>query len=246
MKSFLLITTLIILTALILIKRPYQDPERSAKAVAMQTPLLVEAFKEKGMVFGQSVFIRIFKQEAELEVWVESPDSPDSPEISGQYKLFKSYPICAYSGDLGPKLQEGDGQSPEGFYFINDSSFNPNSTYHLSFNLGFPNALDRQLGRTGSFLMVHGNCVSIGCYAMTDDGIEEIWTIAKAALKSGQPYIRIHAFPFKMTNENMAKHQENRWINWWKDLKKGYDHFETYKRPPNAKAQNGRYIFEKT
>jgi len=133
----------------------------------------------------------------------------------GTFQLSKTYEMCTWSGTLGPKLKEGDGQSPEGFYFIKPSSLNPKSSYHLSFNLGFPNAYDRTHNRTGSFLMVHGDCVSIGCYAMTDDGIEEIYKDVEAAFAGGQVFIRVHIFPFAMTDENLAKQSENPNHGFW-------------------------------
>ncbi|WHI53155.1 L,D-transpeptidase family protein [Microbulbifer sp. MLAF003] len=131
----------------------------------------------QNLEYGAPIFIRIFKGSSTLELWMESND--------GRFKLFKEYEICAYSGDLGPKEQEGDLQSPEGFYFVNAGRLNPWSQFHLSFNLGYPNKYDRMQGRTGSALMVHGDCVSIGCYAMTDTNINEIYTLATEALKGG-------------------------------------------------------------
>lgn len=113
---------------------------------AAQTPLLKRALAEKDLTFGSPVYIRVFKEEAELELWVED---------QGHFSLFRTYPICNHSGTLGPKLQEGDRQSPEGLYRVDQSALNPNSRFHLSFNLGFPNAFDRAHDRTGSFQMVH-------------------------------------------------------------------------------------------
>ena len=189
------------------------------------------------MEAGQPVFLRIFKEEGELEVWLRGAQS---------YALFETYPICAWSGALGPKLKEGDGQSPEGFYFVPASALNPASRFHLSFNLGFPNAYDRAHGRTGSFLMVHGDCVSIGCYAMTDAKIEEIYGLVEAALREGQPFVRVHAFPFRMTARNMARHAASSWIEFWTNLKEGYDSFERTGRPPDVTVRDLRYHFEPT
>jgi murein L,D-transpeptidase YafK len=121
---------------------------------------------------------------------------------------------------------------------------NPLSNYHLSFNLGYPNSYDRLHGRTGSALMVHGSCVSIGCYAMTDKGIEEIFTLADAALCNGQPFFRVHIFPFPMTEENMRKHVNSKWYEFWKNLKEGYDFFEEGgHNPPNVEVKNKQYVF---
>ena len=158
--------------------------------------------------------------------------------------MFKSYAICSFSGDLGPKLKQGDWQSPEGFYFVKPIQLNPWSQYHLSFNLGFPNRYDREHSRTGSALMVHGDCVSIGCYAMTDPQINEIYSLASAALENGQPFFRVHAFPFKMTDERLAKETQNPWYSFWQNLKTGYDIFEQSAIPPNVTVNNKQYVFD--
>lgn len=199
-------------------------------------PELKNRLKKQELELGAPIFIRIFKESEELEIWIEK---------SEQFVLFRSYPICKYSGELGPKLKEGDRQSPEGFYFVTPIQMKEDSTYHLAFNLGYPNAFDRSHHRTGSYLMVHGNCVSIGCFAMTDKGIEEIYLLADAALKHGQPFFRVHIFPFRMTEKNMIRHKNSKWTAFWENLKEGYDHFEHYKKPPNVEVQNKRYIMEK-
>jgi murein L,D-transpeptidase YafK len=183
---------------------------------------------------GASVFIRIFKRERLLELWMQGTDG---------YNLLKSWPICAWSGSLGPKLREGDGQAPEGFYRVVRSALNPHSRFHLSFNLGYPNVYDRAHGRTGSYLMVHGNCVSIGCYAMTDKGIEEIYTLVESALENGQHAVPVHIFPFRMTDENMARAARSRWIGFWRNLKTGHDLFERSKQPPEVGVRNKSYVF---
>ena len=188
---------------------------------------------KKGLSFGSAVYIRIFKEEAALEVWLRH---------GAQYDLFKTYPICAESGTLGPKEREGDEQSPEGFYGVTASKLNPRSNYHLSFDIGYPNAYDRSLGRTGSLIMVHGNCVSIGCFAMTDPGIEEIYLLAQAALERGQQSFPVHVFPFRMTEENMRRHAPSRWASFWSDLKAGYDAFEAKHVPPDVDVRGGHYV----
>ena len=192
---------------------------------------------EEGLValsakVGDPIFIRIFKDESLLEVWIRS---------GTEYQHLKDYTICAYSGSLGPKVQEGDRQAPEGFYKVKKQQLNPNSKFHLSFNLGYPNAYDRMHKRTGSFLMVHGNCVSIGCYAMTDDKIEEIYDLVESALQNGQKYVQVHAYPFTMSDENMAFYEGNEWYDFWTNLKEGYDYFEAEKLPPRIKVKNRRY-----
>ena len=143
----------------------------------------------------------------------------------------------------GPKLRQGDGQSPEGFYFVTPARLNSYSKFHLSFNLGYPNAYDRAHGRTGDFLMVHGDCVSIGCYAMTDVGIEEIYTLVQSALGGGQHFIRVHSFPFPMTDENMQAYKSHKDAAFWQNIKQGWDWFETHRRPPNVKVEDRRYLF---
>jgi len=182
---------------------------------------------------GDPVYIRIFKAESLLEVWIR---------VRGEYRHLKNYFICAYSGGLGPKEKEGDKQSPEGFYSVKRHQLNPNSKFHLSFNLGYPNAYDRAHKRTGSFLMVHGNCVSIGCYAMSDVKIEEIYALVEAALKKGQKFVPVHAYPFKMNEENMALYANNKWYDFWTNLKEGYDYFEMEKIPPSIQVKNRQYI----
>lgn len=187
---------------------------------------------EQKMALGAAIFVRIFKREFELELWMRR---------GKQFERFAVYPICNWSGALGPKLQEGDKQSPEGFYTVDARALNPKSNYHRSFNLGFPNAYDRAQGRTGSFLMVHGACASVGCYAMTDAVIEEIWKIVNAALAGGQKRFHVHVYPFRMTPENLVRYREMPWGDFWQDLKKGHDAFEAAKLPPRISVCNGRY-----
>lgn len=196
-------------------------------------PTLQDRLEARGFRFGAPAFIRIFKKEEVLEVWLQKD--------SGEYALFLDYPICIYSGELGPKTREGDKQSPEGFYTVGREAMNPNSQYHLSFNLGYPNAYDRAHGYSGSLLMVHGKCVSIGCYAMGDRQIEEIYTLVGAALQRGQPFVRVHAFPFRMTDANLAAYSEHRWYDFWRMLKPGYDYFERYHQPPEIDVIGGQY-----
>ena len=201
---------------------------------ARVTPMMAAAFERQGLTWGAPVFLRIFKEEAVLELWVEN---------GARYELFKTYPICAYSGDLGPKLKEGDRQAPEGFYEVGLRALNPQSSYHLSFNLGFPNAYDRSHGRTGSFLMVHGACVSIGCYAMTDPLIEEIYVTVEAALRTGQGAVPVHAFPFRMTEARMEAMRGHRWFEFWENVAEGYRAFEKDQRLPEVSAADGVYRF---
>ncbi len=189
--------------------------------------------KATGTQRGDAVFIRIFKKEALLEVWIKKEQ---------RYVHLKDYAICAYSGHLGPKLKEGDKQAPEGFYRVYTKQLNPHSKFHLAFNLGYPNAYDRAHHRTGSFLMVHGNCVSVGCYAMTDAKIEEIYGLVDAALRNGQPFVPVHIFPFRMEDETMDAYSENRWYDFWMELKEGYDYFEVEEVPPEVEVVDGKYV----
>jgi murein L,D-transpeptidase YafK len=158
-----------------------------------------------------------------------------------RFERFAVYPICRWSGLLGPKVAEGDWQAPEGFYTVDAKALNPSSRWHRSFNLGFPNAFDRAHGRTGSYLMVHGGCSSIGCYAMTDAVIDEIWRLVSAALQRGQPRFHVHIFPFRMTDERLAGRSGTPWAGFWRDLKPGYDAFEATGLPPRVSVCQGRY-----
>jgi murein L,D-transpeptidase YafK len=182
------------------------------------------------------ILIRVFKEESVLEVWKKQ-------KASGRYTLLKEYEICKWSGVLGPKLKEGDRQAPEGFYTIRPAQMNPNSSYHLSFNIGFPNEYDRAHGRTGTHLMVHGACSSAGCYSMTDEQIQEIYTLGRLAFEGGQRDFQVQAFPFRMTPENMAKHRDNANMPFWRMLKEGYDHFDVTRQPPKVDVCDRRYVF---
>ncbi|MCK5004281.1 MAG: murein L,D-transpeptidase [Candidatus Aminicenantes bacterium] len=210
-----------------------QSP-RSERTILQLTPALTTQFTRKGLSLGDHIFIRIFKAEKVLEIWVKSGSG---------YKLFKKYWVCYFSGGLGTKTLEGDGKSPEGFYFVKPSQLNPWSSFFLSFNIGYPNKFDRVNGYTGGLIMVHGNCVSIGCYAMTDKRIKEIYTIIHKAFENGQPFFRIHIFPFKMTDNNMRKYRKKKWSDFWKNLKEGYDYFKKHKTPPDVSVRNKKYIF---
>ncbi len=225
-----------LLTALPYDKGITPKSKRSIEAFNRHQLRLIREFSAKGLHFGSPVFMRLFKQSKTLEIWVKEPNK-------GTFKLFKTYPIATFSGTLGPKFAEGDRQSPEGFYFVPASMMNPNSRFHLSFNLGFPNDYDKANHRTGSALMAHGNRVSIGCYAMTDKLIEEIYTIADAALGSGQTFFRVHIFPFRLTDNELAKHQQSPHFDFWKNLQVGYRWFENSKILPNVSVKNQQYLF---
>ncbi len=220
----------------------------SRAAVQSVTPALSADLKQKGFELGAPIFMRIIKSPAFLPPSSSGPLSEGTLELyvqksGGEFRLYKSYPICAASGEQGAKTKTGDRQSPEGFYFLKADRFNPWSSYHLSLNLGYPNAYDRAQGYTGDYLMIHGKCVSIGCYAMTDGGIDEIYTLARAAVQGGQAVIRVHAFPFPMSEENLAASKDTPHYEFWQNLKHGWDWFETRNAPPNVTVKNKRYVF---
>jgi murein L,D-transpeptidase YafK len=208
----------------------------NAKANQPVPPKLVAAMTEKDMDLQSPILVRLFKQEAELEVWKQNR--------SGRFELLKTYPICRWSGDLGPKVREGDRQAPEGFYSITPGQMNPQSAYYLSFNTGYPNAFDRALGRSGSELMVHGDCSSRGCYAMTDEQIAEIYALGRESFFGGQKAFQFQAYPFRMTPVNMAKHRNNPNMPFWKMIKEGYDHFEVSHQEPKVDFCEKKYVFD--
>ena len=184
---------------------------------------------------GAPVLIRIYKEERTLEVWKQ--------DRTGKFAPLQSYPICKFSGKLGPKIAQGDYQAPEGFYDITPAQMNPQSSEYLSFNIGFPNAFDRSLGRTGSFLMVHGGCRSVGCYAMTDYQMEEIYGLVEEAFRGGQDRVQLQAFPFQMTAENLMRHSDDPSAPFWEMLKTGSDAFSAAGVPPKVGVSNQRYVF---
>ena len=204
----------------------------SPKAERQLPAKLVNSMKAKDMSVRSPIMLRIFKEEGVLEVWKQKGN--------GRYALATSYDICKWSGKLGPKFTEGDRQAPEGFYNVRPAQMNPKSSYHLSFNIGFPNTYDRVHGRTGANLMVHGACSSSGCYSMTDEQVEQIYAFARDAFRGGQEAFQIQAFPFRMTPENMAR-QDDPNFAFWKNLKEGYDYFEISCRPRSTCER--RYVF---
>jgi murein L,D-transpeptidase YafK len=208
----------------------------NAKANQPVPPKLIAAMVEKDMDLQSPILVRLFKQEAELEVWKQ--------DRSGRFALLKTYPICRWSGDLGPKVREGDRQAPEGFYSISPGQMNPQSAYYLSFNTGYPNAYDQALGHTGSQLMVHGDCSSRGCYAMTDEQIMEIYALGRESFFGGQKAFQFQAYPFRMTPINMAKHRNNPNMPFWKMIKEGYDHFEITRQEPKVNFCEKKYVFD--
>jgi murein L,D-transpeptidase YafK len=191
--------------------------------------------QEKGMRTHAPILIRAFKKESELEVWKQSS--------SGEMQLLKTFPMCRWSGQLGPKVREGDRQVPEGFYSVTPGAMNPNSSFYLSFNVGYPNTYDRQLGRTGAHIMVHGDCSSMGCFAMTDKQVSDIYALTREAFAGGQTQVQLQSFPFRMTPENLAKYRNDPNIGFWKTLKTGNDHFEVTRKETKVSVCGGRYTF---
>lgn len=189
---------------------------------------------KKGMTVATPMHIRVFKEESELELWKQRED--------GRFYHFKTYPICNWSGTLGPKLRQGDLQAPEGFYSVPQHMMNPNSQFHLAFNLGYPNAYDRANNRTGDFLMIHGKCKSAGCYAMTDALIEEIYALARESFIGGQELIHVHAYPFRMTETNLARHKDSPHYKFWLTLKESHEFFEVARQPSNVVVCERRYV----
>jgi len=205
------------------------------RATMKLSPELLSLFQQKHMPRHSPILVRIFKEESELEVWKQ--------DTSSHFQLLKVYPICRWSGDLGPKLHEGDRQAPEGFYTITPELLNPNSSYYLAINTGFPNSFDKANGRDGSFLMVHGDCWSSGCYAMTDEQMDEIYSMARDSL-GGRPSFQIQAYPFRLTPANLARHRTNPNMAFWKMLKVGNDHFEATRLEPKVDVCDRRYVFD--
>jgi murein L,D-transpeptidase YafK len=208
----------------------------SGRANAPLSDKMQAELQEKHMDKDSPILVRLFKEESELEVWKKNQD--------GQYALLKTYPICRWSGALGPKIKEGDRQAPEGFYSITPGLMNPNSNYYLAFNTGYPNTFDRAWGRTGSELMVHGDCSSRGCYAMTDEQMVEIYALARESFFGGQKSFQFQAYPFRMTPRNMARHRNSSNFAFWKNLKTGYDHFEVTHQEPKVDVCDRRYVFD--
>lgn len=214
---------------------PSDAPDRATQAARRVAPLLQPELARLHLRSGAPVFLRIFKESAELELWM-------APAPAKPFVLFRNYRIGCFSGSLGPKLREGDGQAPEGFYAVARKALNPLSRYHLSFDLGYPNEYDQAWDRTGSALMVHGKRVSIGCYAMTDDSIEQIYTLVDAALQHGQPFVRVHCFPFRFTAERLARESASPWHGFWLNLQEGYTAFERSHLPPDIAVRDRRYV----
>ena len=207
-----------------------------AKATKELPPELLSLLQEKKMPKNSPILVRVFKEEAELEVWKQ--------DTTGRFQILKIYPICRWSGDLGPKLEEGDRQAPEGFYTVTPELMNPNSNFYLAINIGYPNSFDKANKREGSLLMIHGDCSSSGCYSMTDEQMSEIYSLARDSFLGGRPSFQIQAYPFRLTPANLARHRNNPNLPFWKMLKIGNDHFETTHLEPRVNVCERRYVFD--
>lgn len=206
---------------------PAEEPEIPSELEA--------AMEADGFRLGAPAFIRIFKADSSLEMWVLK---------NGRFELFRRYAVCKWSGVLGPKLAEGDKQSPEGVYFITGGDLMVNARWHRAMNVGFPNQRDRALGLTGSGILIHGKCSSIGCFALTDDIVEDVYEIVEAALEAGQPRVPVHVFPFELTREKLAEQAGHEWSDFWRELKRGHDLFLRDGLPPRTFICAGRYAFQ--
>lgn len=204
---------------------------------------LSKDFKKKNVAYPpKDIFLRAFKAQNELEVWGRNTET-------SEYKLVKVMHICALSGVLGPKRAEGDRQVPEGYYFIED--FNPKSEYYLSLLLNYPNYSDNLLsnkGRKGGDIYIHGGCVTVGCMPMTDEGIQELYTLCLNAKVNGEENIPVHIYPTRL-NKNGWNYLIKEYVNYpesqvfWQSLKAGYDYFEKYhKLLPVMYTPEGKYV----
>ncbi|WP_246498397.1 L,D-transpeptidase family protein [Microvirga soli] len=221
--------------SLVLALAACQGESMSTRHLAPIPAATMALMETKGMSKNDPILMRSYKKESEIEVWKRGRD--------GRYALLKTYPMCRWSGQLGPKIREGDRQAPEGFYTVTPAQMNPNSQLYLSFNLGYPNAYDRAHGRTGSHLMVHGSCSSQGCFAMTDEAISEVYALARESFASGQRGFQFQSYPFRMTAENLAKHRYDPNIAFWRNLKEGSDYFELANQEPQVSVANQQYAF---
>lgn len=235
MKNALSLVLILFLAACSAHKQP-PTSERLVGVKGMKLSGLRNEMLSQNLAIGAPAYIRIFKAENVLETWVQDPQSK-------QYALFKTHPICNYSGTLGPKLREGDEQAPEGFYMVTADQMNPWSKFHLSFDIGYPNNYDLAHGRSGSHLMLHGGCKSQGCYAITDEAIEDVYLLTEASIANGHD-VPVHIFPFRMHPRNMDRHNASQWTPFWQNLKEGYDAFEVTKIPPVARHRSGKYVFQ--
>ncbi|WP_336843295.1 peptidoglycan meso-diaminopimelic acid protein amidase [Serratia nevei] len=199
----------------------------SASEQVPETPVV------KQQLLGSPVYIQIFKEERKLELYAK---------MGNEFRLVNTFPICNFSGGLGPKRREGDFKSPEGFYSVDARHLKPDSKYYRAINIGFPNDYDKSQGYSGAYLMIHGECKSIGCYAMTNTYMDEIYRYVEAAFAYGQSRVDISIYPFRMTEQNLKRHASSSYIAFWRQLKPGYDYFAKNHQPPMMTVDNGQYV----
>ncbi len=194
---------------------------------------LAEAFSRKHLKLGSPVLIRIYKQSSELELWV----------LRGpRFVLLNVYPICRWSGRLGPKLQAGDRQSPEGVYTITAAGLIVNDRWHRAMNINYPNRYDRVNSRTGSGILIHGRCRSIGCFALSDANVEEVYEAVRSALAAGQRQVQVVALPLRFRNKSVEAPPDL--PGFWQDLSREEALFHRDRVPAPAWLCGGRYVFE--
>ena len=231
-QGIALLATLALLSGCSLERREQSSSRAAQSTIPTET---LAAMDSIGTDRNQPILIRAFKKESEIEIWKRTR--------AGTYALMKTYPVCRWSGRLGPKTREGDRQVPEGFYTVTPGQMNPNSAMWLSFNVGYPNPMERALGRTGGDIMVHGTCSSRGCYAMTNEQMDEIYAVMREAFQGGQKVVQFQSYPFRMTAENLAKFRNDPNMPFWKNLKEGSDRFEVTKREMAVNYCGTRYTF---
>ncbi|MFN0255517.1 L,D-transpeptidase family protein [Pedobacter ureilyticus] len=213
--------------------------ERVRTAYDLKWTSLAKDLQKAGFGNGFEMIINAYKAEGKVEIWLKTAKQTS-------YTLFKTYNACAKSGTLGPKVVEGDLQTPEGFYSIN--VFNPMSLYHLSLGVDYPNAVDKARtgkGRkTGGDIYIHGDCVTIGCIPLTDDKIREVYILAVEARNNGQKDIPVNIFPFKMTKTNFDNYAKQfpQHIVFWNTLQPGFDYFEKNKKMAKVTQVGGKYV----
>lgn len=211
---------------------------RSEAIVEATLSHLSAEMEAMGLKAGDPVFLRAFKEEGELEVWMK-------PAVEPHFVLFKVHRLAGSSGNPGPKLREGDGQAPEGFYGATASSMRPETRHYLGIDIGYPNEYDRQRGRTGSDLLIHAGAVGGGAYAISPEAMNEVYALVDAAFRGGQRDLGIHLFPFRMTDARMDRvwAKPSRWTGEWVNLKEGYDFFENVRLPPRVGVDGELYDF---
>lgn len=245
-RAVSLIVVLVVLTAFHLNERFEQAQlkyTRVSEAFSEKEELIDNSLRSIGVPADRfQMYVRVFKEEEELEVWVKERGAYT-------YQLLKVMPICSTVGFSGPKERRGDGQIPEGLYYIN--SFNPFSNYHLSLKINYPNLADQRRADhndLGGMIFLHGGCETIGCVPITDDQIKELYVMAVKAKDQGQEIIRVHIFPNRMDQDNYKKlvkgTRNTKFIHFWGNLRTAYYYFETYKYLPGISVDaEGRYVY---